>query len=131
MIDAIPMTSVSGRENWYSLKLLPPQGSDPVVAEAKVPAGSLWFSGHFPGEPILPGIAQIALVLEAIGLAKGKALKISGLKRTRFKQIIEPDDEIELYARPQKGNEFSYSFRIMVRDELACSGILITECLNS
>jgi 3-hydroxymyristoyl/3-hydroxydecanoyl-(acyl carrier protein) dehydratase len=131
MIDAIPMTSTSGRENWHSLKLLPPQGSDPVVAGAKVPAGSPWFSGHFPGEPILPGIAQIALVFEAIGLARGKALKISGLKRIRFKQIIEPDDKIELYASPQKNNDLSYSFRIMVRDELACSGILITECLDS
>ena len=131
MIDTISMTSATGRENWHSLKLLPSQGSTPVVAEAKVPTGSPWFSGHFPGEPILPGIAQIALVFEAIGLAKGKGLKISGLKRTRFKQIIEPDDEIKLYASPQKDNDLAYSFRIMVRDELACSGILITECLDS
>lgn len=131
MIDNIPMTSASGRQNWHSLKLLPLQGSAPVVAEAKVPAGSPWFSGHFPGEPILPGIAQIALVFQAISLAQGKALKIAGLKRVRFKQIIEPDDRVELYASPQKDNDRSYSFRIMVRDELACSGILIIECLNS
>ncbi len=131
MIDSIPLTTASGRENWHSLRLLQPQESNQVIAAAKVPAGSPWFSGHFPGEPILPGIAQIALVFEAIGLAKGKTLKISGLKRIRFKQIIEPDDEIELYASPQKDNDLSYSFRIMVRDELACSGILITECLNS
>ena len=40
--------------------------ADRITASACVPADSVWYAGHFPGNPILPGIAILALVEEAI-----------------------------------------------------------------
>ncbi len=37
-----------------------------MTASAGVPGDSAWYAGHFPGNPILPGIAILALVKEAI-----------------------------------------------------------------
>ncbi len=44
----------------------------------EIPASSPWFEGHFPGHPILPGIAQLALVESALGapLAEVRAVKL-------------------------------------------------------
>ena len=49
----------------YALSLQP-AGGDRIVATARVPADSAWYDGHFPGNPILPGLALIALVEEAV-----------------------------------------------------------------
>ena len=131
MINEKPAKAASDRQPWHTM--IPVQKSSPndIIAKAKVDKDSPWFSGHFPGEPILPGIAQLKIVLEAIQRAERKNLKISGIKKARFKRIIEPEDEIEIHAGPVKETALSYSFRIMVRDGLACSGILLTESLDS
>lgn len=44
-----------------------------------IPEGSPFFAGHFPGHPILPGIAHLALVARALGgppLAEVRVLKL-------------------------------------------------------
>ena len=125
------VTSNSDRQTWHAVALERGSLQDEIVARARAAAESPWFSGHFPGEPILPGIAQLQMVYEAIQQAGGSDLKIKGIKRTRFKKVIQPEDEIKIYAGPLNDNTLSYSFRIMVKGELACSGILITERLNA
>jgi 3-hydroxyacyl-[acyl-carrier-protein] dehydratase len=42
----------------------------------EVPAGSPFFAGHFPGHPILPGIAHLALALGNRPLAEIRTLKL-------------------------------------------------------
>ena len=37
-----------------------------MTAAAAVPGDSAWYAGHFPDNPILPGIAILAMVEEAI-----------------------------------------------------------------
>ena len=121
----------SDRKNWHTVALENGSLQDEIVARAKAAVESPWFSGHFPGEPILPGIAQMQMVYEAIQQAGGSDLKIKGIKRTRFKRVIQPEEEIIIYAGPLNDNPLSYSFRIMVKGEIACNGILITERLNA
>jgi 3-hydroxymyristoyl/3-hydroxydecanoyl-(acyl carrier protein) dehydratase len=40
--------------------------SDAIVRRLDIPAGHPAFDGHFPGQPILPGVALLAEVLEAV-----------------------------------------------------------------
>ena len=129
-MDHKATTSQPGRNAWHSLVLEDVNRQEEIVARAEIDRKSPWFSGHFPGEPILPGIAQLHMVLEAIQHAEGIDLKLKGLKRVRFKKVIQPEDEIIIITGPLEDNPFSYSFRILVGGELACSGILITERSN-
>ena len=96
--------------------------SDEVVMEAEAKPDSPWFSGHFPDDPILPGIAQIALAFEAVKHLRGGDVKITEVKKIRFKQIIRPDDRLTIRVSP--GKENTYTFRILLKGELACNGIL-------
>ena len=115
---------------WYVLKELTRSDKNEIVAAVHVPPDSPWFRGHFPGEPILPGVAQIGMVIDAIRQAQNQDLKVSGVRRVRFKQIIRPDDQLKIIAAPLKQNAGAYSFRILVEDEVACSGVMMVEELK-
>jgi len=62
-----------------------------------------YFQGHFPGEPVMPGV----LILEAlaqVGAAAvlsmeenaGKLAAFSGIDNFRFRQVVRPGDRLEL-----------------------------------
>ena len=112
---------------WYVLKELTRSDKNEIEADIQVPSDSPWFDGHFPGEPILPGVAQIGMVFDAIRKARNQDLKISSVRRVRFKQIIRPDDKLKLIAAPLKENTGAYSFRILVENEAVCSGVMMVE----
>ena len=95
-----------------------------ILAEATFGPDSPWFSGHFPGDPILPGIAQLGAVFAAIREAADKDIIITGVKRVRFKQIIRPDDRMEISISLDKKQNSTCIFRITVNSEIACSGIM-------
>jgi 3-hydroxyacyl-[acyl-carrier-protein] dehydratase len=100
--------------------------SDPRVLSVgvRVPADSPWFSGHFPGEPILPGIAQLGMVFDAIARAGDRKPTIKSISRVRFKRAIRPDDHLKIIAAPRGDEVESYNFRIMHEEEVVCSGAM-------
>ncbi len=85
---------------------------------------SLWFSGHFPDNPILPGIAQLSVVLDMIQQTTTEKLSIKEFKRVKFKQLIKPDDLLEIQAVRNQKEPDTYSFMIQVRGETACQGVM-------
>ena len=112
---------------WYSIKNLKRSNTDEITADIWVRTDSPWFRGHFPGEPILPGVAQIGMVMDAIRQARDQDLKVSAVRRVRFKQIIRPDDKLKLITASLKENADAYSFRILVKNEAVCSGVMTVE----
>ena len=101
-----------------------------ISANIYVPSDSPWFDGHFPAEPILPGVAQIGMVFDAIRKACKRGLKLSGVRRVRFKRIIRPGDQLKIIAAPLKQEAGSYIFRILIRDDAVCSGVMTVENCN-
>jgi len=112
---------------WYSLKSVDVLSSNEITMEAEISPDSPWFSGHFPGEPILPGVAQLEMALDAIKKLDRKNLRILSVKRVRFKQVIRPDDKLRITVTPHKKDTLSYLFRVTVNGELASNGILMVE----
>jgi 3-hydroxymyristoyl/3-hydroxydecanoyl-(acyl carrier protein) dehydratase len=117
-------------ETWYSLSNIRQPSSSELVAEAIVPVNSPWFSGHFPGEPILPGVAQLGMVYDAIKQVYGNNLIISEIKRIKFKQIIKPNEKIQIITTKKNDSGNLYSFKIMVDSQIACNGMMTVEKSN-
>jgi len=115
------------QESWYSLSNIKRSSSNEILADAIVSGKSPWFSGHFPGEPILPGVAQLGMVFDAIKQACGKNLKISGVKRIKFKHIIKPGDKIQIIAKEKIDDNSLYTFQVTVASQIACNGIMTVE----
>ena len=68
-------------------------------ATIEVPSGGAWFEGHFPGRPILPGVAELTLVLEALAREAGRPVSLQGISFARLRQLVFPGDRLELEAR--------------------------------
>jgi 3-hydroxyacyl-[acyl-carrier-protein] dehydratase len=110
---------------WYSLNNINCSDEGKISADIKVKPDSPWFSGHFPDNPILPGIAQLAMVFDTIKQGVHIDFKISIVQRVRFKQIVKPGDQLKLTVQPTSKSFFSYSFRIMLKREVVCTGTML------
>ena len=65
-----------------------------------------FFCGHFPGQPVMPGVlilealAQVgAVAVLALPENKGKIALFGGIKNARFRQQVVPGDVLELQCR--------------------------------
>jgi 3-hydroxyacyl-[acyl-carrier-protein] dehydratase len=92
-----------------------------ISAEIQVPAESPWFDGHFPGEPILPGVAQLALVIDLLEEALGTPVSVTEVSRVRFKRTIAPSETVTVHITP-KGDDLSFGFHIESGAEPVCNG---------
>jgi 3-hydroxyacyl-[acyl-carrier-protein] dehydratase len=93
-----------------------------------------FFQGHFPENPIMPGVlivealAQLgAVAIMSVEENKGKLAVFAGIDQVRFKKQVTPGDtlkmEIEIISMRRgigKGNAVAY-----VGDEIACKGVLM------
>jgi len=115
-------------DNWQLLREVQSQEQNRMEAQVFVPTDSLWFSGHFPGEPILPGMALVHLVWQAIVRDAGKRseeIKLDTLKRVRFTQPVRPGDNLTVFITGDEvGEETFYSFKVVCKENAICSGLI-------
>jgi 3-hydroxyacyl-[acyl-carrier-protein] dehydratase len=113
---------------WSLLKEVKANDNNHIEAIADVPADSPWFSGHFPGEPILPGIALIHLVKQAIiqeALKKGDKLQLHALRRVRFIQPVWPGETLSVSISAEDADEdVLFSFRVVKKENVVCTGLI-------
>lgn len=62
-----------------------------------------FFNGHFPGNPIMPGVLQVealaqmgAGILMTLPEYKGKLCVFSGIDNLKFRNIVRPGDRIDM-----------------------------------
>jgi len=101
---------------------------DPVqglVAIKNVTGSEEFFQGHFPGEPVMPGV----LIMEALAQAAGiLAFKTAGEKPTpnslfffagideaRFKKPVLPGDQLHLHVEIERHMRGVWKFRAEAR----------------
>ena len=120
-------------EEWQSISLKTDNATNMMIVEALVPAKSPWFLGHFPSQPILPGIALISMAFDGIKLyeaEKGNKIKMVGVRKVKFKKPVKPDEFISIIiSRENKPNILSYLFKVLVKGETCCTGIISAELL--
>ena len=119
---------------WSLLKEIKVVNHNYIEALADVLADSPWFSGHFPGEPILTGIALIYMAEQAIiqdALAKGEQVQLHALKRVRFTQLVRPGETLSLnISGEETGEDILFSFKVTNKENIVCSGAIVAKKIN-
>lgn len=67
-------------------------------------ASEAFFAGHFPGNPVMPGVlmvealAQLACILafKSQGSYAGQVAYFMGIKQVRFRRVVRPGERLEL-----------------------------------
>ncbi len=99
----------------------------PWSFRVQIPEDSPFFGGHFPGNPILPGVAQLALCSQLIQAALHESTQLTGIRTLRFKAPALPGDVLQVGLRrvPRPG-ELAVTIR-RGGDEIANGALLIQE----
>ncbi|MEN8142279.1 MAG: beta-hydroxyacyl-ACP dehydratase [Thermodesulfobacteriota bacterium] len=100
-----------------------------VSAELCCPPDFPAFAGHFPGQPVLPAVIQLAVVRMLAGEIIDQPLQPEKTERVKFKNMIRPDEkvfvEVELKAVAEK---WQADFRLRNdRDTIAAGKLLLRE----
>ena len=93
---------------------------DTLSAELLFPADGQWFAGHFPGFPVLPGVAQLFLVRRFAQKAFREFPDVGAYRRIKFRRIVRPGERVKLEVERLPSR--AMSFRMSVADEIASCG---------
>ncbi|MCG2789854.1 MAG: 3-hydroxyacyl-ACP dehydratase FabZ [Actinomycetia bacterium] len=74
-----------------------------IKAVKNVDENEYYFKGHFPQNPIMPGVLMLEAIAQAGAIAvlllpenKGKLALFAGIDKARFKKIVRPGDKLEI-----------------------------------
>ena len=77
-----------------------------AVAKKNVTFNEPFFAGHFPQEPVMPGVLTIEALAQTGAVAilslpenKGKTAYFGGIDKCRFRGKIEPGDKVRLETK--------------------------------
>lgn len=114
-------------------KVIEIKEGESIKALKNVTINEAYFTGHFPGRPVMPGVLIIEALAQAGGVLAYKSTNTSpsdgvlylfaGIDNARFRRIVEPGDQLILNMKvlKQKRDMWKLAGEAFVGDELACS----------
>lgn len=67
------------------------QSEGQVIASIRLNAKHPLYEGHFPGQPVTPGVVQVEIVKEILQKVLDRKLKMKSMKSCKFLQILDPE----------------------------------------
>jgi UDP-3-O-[3-hydroxymyristoyl] N-acetylglucosamine deacetylase / 3-hydroxyacyl-[acyl-carrier-protein] dehydratase len=105
-----------------------------IVAVKNVTCNEPFFQGHFPGDPIMPGVLQIEAMAQAGGIMglygkkfdKGNAIAFLGIDKARFRGRVKPGDvlRIEVEILQDRRNTIRFAGKCYVDNKVVCEAEL-------
>lgn len=111
---------------------------DYLIATKNVTINEPFFNGHFPGNPIMPGVLMLEALAQASALLSNLSRSpkegheflyfFAGIDNAKFKQVVTPGDQLRLVVKlvGQKRDFWRMHGEAFVGDKLACSADLMS-----
>ena len=112
------------------------KGSD-IHAIKRLTGDEDYFRGHFPDNPVMPGVIIIEALAQASGILgfqtmdktpeEGSIYVFAGVDRVRFRRRVGPGDDIHLYSKilNEKRGIWKFECRAEVDNEIVCSATIL------
>ena len=111
---------------------------DYLVGIKNVTMNEPFFMGHFPGNPIMPGVLMLEALAQASAILSNLSREakegyeflyfFAGIDNAKFKQIVIPGDQLRLEVKliGQKRDFWRLHGEVFVGEKLACSADLMS-----
>lgn len=80
------------------------------------------FSGHFPGNPVTPGVVQMEIIKELVRESLPKPIKMDSMSNCKFLAILNPETvdvvEVVLYLTENDNGQFKLNAVIQNPDAI-------------
>jgi len=108
-----------------------------LVAIKNVTFNEPQFTGHFPEQPIMPGVMIVEALAQATGILAfksevgkpidGQIYMLVGIDKVRFKRMVEPGDQIRLEVEVMvvKRGIWKFKCRASVEDQIVTTAELM------
>jgi len=132
-IDALPLGAMGKRRNADLAALFEPPLRQPTLVarhggedgsvelDLEIDPALVWFQGHFPGHPILPGVVQIDWAIAFARDHLGLDLPAARDFQIKFRATILPGDRVTLILRHEAAKR-RLGFQYRRGDEICSSG---------
>ena len=111
-----------------------------VNAIKNVTINEPYFQGHFPGQPVMPGVLSLEsiaqttafLMLHELDDPLKKNMFISGVDGVRFRRLIVPGDQLEINIQLKLKKLTLYKFEgtIKIDNQLAVQAIITSNLVD-
>lgn len=94
-------------KDYYTINGVSTQ-EDVTVFDVSLNAESAVYRGHFPGEPVSPGVCNIQMIKECTEQVVGKPLLLSNLQQCRLTVLMTPEKhpQVEITIGLEKKENF-------------------------
>jgi len=104
-------------------------GESAVCEKTFVPEEPL-FRGHFPGEPLVPGVILTEALAQTAGIAagqEGRGFRLTAIKGMKFLRAARPGDVLVLTARKiaAVGGLWQFDVNACVGGEKVAEGVIV------
>ena len=103
-------------------------GAEPFKARVDIPVDHPCFPGHFPGQPILPGVLLLERMMSLAQASIGQSLNECTVYNVKFLAAVVPGDALDVQLTATNLDEYKFTVRISqaggAEGVLACSGQL-------
>jgi 3-hydroxyacyl-[acyl-carrier-protein] dehydratase len=111
-----------------------------IVAIKNVTLNEPYFSGHFPGHPVVPGVLLVEGIAQAGGLLlmrqvedrEDKLLYFLGIEKARFRRPVVPGDQIRYVVEVlhRRSNHCKLGGKVMVDGKVAAEAIVMSAMVD-
>lgn len=94
-----------------------------IIAQKSVSANEIYFQGHFPNNPVMPGVLLIESMVQAAQLMWDEPdLTLIKVKRGRFREMVKPGMQLTIKVTAKE--EYSCQAEVLIADKEACTADL-------
>ena len=111
--------------------------NETIHAKKLISEDEYFLEGHFPGNPIFPGVIIIEALGQASGILgfttmkktpeEGSIYVLAGVDKVRFRRRVRPGDTIDLYSKVvrEKRGIWKFDCKAELKNEIVCTATIL------
>ena len=111
--------------------------NETIHAKKLISEDEYFLEGHFPGNPIFPGVIIIEALGQASGILgfttmkktpeEGSIYVLAGVDKVRFRRRVRPGDTIDLYSKvvSEKRGIWKFDCKAEFKNEIVCTATIL------